>query len=275
MNNIQVDKATVTGSSHLRLAKHSEDYAGFKIHPNGQVHLALSDGCSGGQNSDLASRAWVTGALNSPTLNVSAVYQERLKTFSPSTLTEDMATLCQARLSPENKEVLVVIVGDGAYALFTKKEDGSTDIQVKHIVYSHNMPLYPAYLTDKNALASWIIQSIHATKVMHTVAWNTNTPQDVVLTSTPLVLDSIHMEVLSSADINGIVLCSDGIASLKQTALLKEEEALVKGCQELFRIKNTLGQFLTRRLSKQAQEWAKEDNMPTDDLTLVGAYWEN
>jgi hypothetical protein len=272
---IYLDKATLIGSSHTRAASPSEDYADFRTKDDGSIIMALSDGCSSGVDSDLASRAWVHGALNCVSLNLEDLYRERLKAFPPRLMKQDMATLVVARMTPQTNEIVIRIIGDGAY-LTMRKEDDDIVYVLRVISYSHNMPLYPAYLLKPVVFKEWCAQSENAEKVLHILTWKGNDPENIEVSSLAMPLDGIYTEVLSMEAINGLILSSDGITSLKQQDNLPSEaDRAILTAKELFRFKNTIGQFITRRMSRQAAEWIKSDNMPTDDLTLVGAYWEN
>lgn len=273
MIHIEVDKGTIIGRNHAKEVGCSEDYADYRMLAEDKVILALSDGCSSGQKSDLASRAWVSAALSVGIQDSKTLYQERQKYFPTAKFSEDMATLSVAEINSADKRVRLHIIGDGG-ALLIRDSDEGRSFTLYMIRYSHNMPFYPVYATQSKLQETWARDSQNAEKTLDICTWTEGSKEDPCIQSIKLNLQDTYVAEFSMESFSGILLMSDGVASLSKYADLRSETlSAVAGVKDICQFKQMAGRFITRRLARQLQTWTNDGNLPADDLTVVGAYW--
>lgn len=268
------DHAVLPGARHVRNAIHCQDYAA-----SGEGWVIASDGCSGGDETDLGSRIW--------TLALASL----LKKFGPMVLCrrralasrlnvlvspwldkvgplDGLATL--VALGVRNKHLVASIAGDGGF-IFRLKNGEFFAVEVS---YSENKPLYIDYFRTEDQRKSYMenagSQTVLTTVEQYTaegVLLRSGSNESPIVGSNPFTVYNVtDMLKVSFDDIEVAVACTDGVFS--RPASRGETLADVVG------FKNYAGQFARRRIGSVGSRWAKDGTMPIDDLAISAIHLE-
>lgn len=252
-----IDKATLIGSAHALHMSPSEDYAHFREQDQ-IVRLALADGCSDGQDSDLASREIVHLALDRVNETVNLPELAKIQLASNRVIHKHLATLLVADITPDR--VNLHITGDGAYGIMYAEAE-ETYFEVNIIDYSHNQPEYPVYHAHPVLYSKWQSQSSTAIKSCKTYRWRLG--ETAVLCETTVLPTEGPLAITYDRNqIEGVFLMSDGITSFSEKS---QEDVLT----DMFQFKNLRGPFLVRRYRTAKLHQATHH----DDFTVIAAHW--
>lgn len=265
---MHADCAILTGARHLAVAGPCQDYSLARmLGPDCGVAI-VADGCSTGGQTDLGARAWAHSALRlvqaSEAILAAEALQQALLAKAPAMLdgleTQDgLATL--AVLQAQGRRLEAAFWGDGA--LLARHMDGS--LTLVSLEFSGNAPPYLQYGLDKEALQAW--QQDYPQELL--VITNRYDPDGVLisLNTTARVATLapwIWQAHLDTDDLELVAVATDGVSS--------RTGGFVQTGQQILAVKGSQGEFLRRRLGRQARDWEKERDMPADDLA-VAALW--
>lgn len=292
---IPSDAAFFIGKTH----KVCQDYA---IADNDRAALRsvwLSDGCSSSPNTDIGARLLSHGM------------QQRLSDY-PAVIAADTAETQQTHLDElvrknlrlaarsardlgvpggfldatllglihipapqgegEKDAVHAVLYGDGAVVF--GRTDGTREVY--HSQYPAGYPYYPAYVADKDRLASWRGVANNA----HTITRTALLADGSVGESQTVVPESpYHLLRLPARGLRFAAVLSDGIESFQskigaETCSTFKSVDYLPVVQELTAFKNFKGEFVHRRLQSFLKDCVRRGWHHNDDISLAALCFE-
>jgi hypothetical protein len=262
---MKIDTFFTKGTSH----RICEDYA-----THGDDFLVICDGCSAQLNTDIGARLLARAAIQNlkeeGEIACEQLHQRILSTalgYCQSLgLSYDClyATLLLAQLKPEG--LMFQMLGDGAIAV--QFEDGSIDLMEAsfpfsapfYLIYRKNLEMVKDYLDKINQF------KVKTTKV--DAEGNITTQEDIHSISLDNVEAGIEQPSYSEKPkIKNIAVFSDGLGTFftqQTTKTTKSPEPIssIDVVKELFKIKNYMGEFVTRRtnMAMKKNGWLSSDD---------------
>ena len=263
---VHTDCAFCIGSSHSIC----EDYA---IAGNDSVFV--SDGCSSVNHSDVGARILARVAnVNVPKLSDYSINEDdyfNKVIYDSWSISESLgmhrdslfATLLALRL--QQSKLFFHALGDGVLALV--KANGDADII--SIDFPSNAPKYLAYRLTKN-------DTIRFSSIDEGRKISQYKIRDNKCNAEPTIYErgseykDLYTGVFDRRDYKWAAIVSDGIFSFVRKEQ-RSEVPLTEVFADLFRkINNFKGSFIQRRLSRFMSEYAKEDKINYDDISMAG-----
>ena len=259
----------------MRNAIPCQDYA-----TSGGCWAIVSDGCSGGEETDLGSRIWtlaLAGLLKSSgplMLRRREALQHRLVFLTAPWLAQvgpndGIATL--VALGVHDHQLIGAMAGDGGFLVRLRNGDFFV-LEVNISDGSKSKPLYIDYFRNEasrncymqdagDQIVTTTIERYSASGILQTYE-KSDAPVSVAHAFT--VFDLPQVLNVPFAEIQVAVACTDGIFS--RPAPRGESFADIVG------FKNFTGQFVRRRLGALGARWAGGNSLPIDDLAIAAIH---
>lgn len=275
---LHTDFAVITGTRHSAVASPCQDYSCAQVFSPGRAVAIVADGCSQAGQTDLGARAWALAAMSLARNQADALPQHPRETVQDTLLLEEellrrassaldsvayedgFATL--GMLQAADGLVRATFWGDGA--LLARHLDGS--LTLVNLQCTENAPLYLQYLRNPANYTAW---ACRYGRQQLLVVTNRYDQAGVLLGLKTETRDIQDGPWQWQADIDAeqlelVTLCTDGVGS--------RTGGFVQTATQLMAVKNSQGEFLRRRLGRQAHAWQLEDDSPADDLALAGIW---
>ncbi|MNR71434.1 hypothetical protein D3C71_20500 [compost metagenome] len=262
------DFAVLTGAHHTSGAKACQDFC--LAETTGERAWALvADGCSTGGLSDLGARAWslagrkLLRGLETLETDPQRLTASLLELAGPSlddlAFEDGFSTL--ALLQVQGSRVHASFFGDGA--LLARHLDGS--MTLVNLQYTLSAPCYLNYLRHDEARRRWLAE-YGRQELLVTVNRYDREGELVGLTNrAQAASEPWQWEGDVEADeLELVLVATDGVSS--------RSEGFVATGKALLAVKSSTGEFLRRRLSRAARDWAAAGAMPADDLAAAGVW---
>ena len=266
---MNTDCAFYIGMTH----KICQDYA-----LAGTNSIALSDGCSGSNNTDIGSRVLSITAMNKMTeLDELFSFDEKecillarpaIKMLNIPNECLD-ATLLAATLYYK-RTLEAMCYGDGVIAIKTK--DG--DITVINSAYTDNYPYYINYLYDNTGrYQNWRVNHNHHEVTITTIKPNGNVEEypDFIQQERLKDIGLLHyrenkiwIEIVGIEAVEYIAIMSDGVHSfyetiITETSKINKSISYIEVLKELLTFKNYNKAFVQRRINKFRKNCIKKN----------------
>lgn len=271
---MNTDHAMLPGTRHVRGAIPCQDYT-----VSGEGWAVVSDGCSGGKETDLGSRIWALALAKT------------LREFGPSVLTrrlwlhdhliamaspwldqigplDGLATLVAIGMHEER--LFGVMAGDGGFVLSLRDES----FVVIEVSYSDNKPMYIDYFRNelfRENLKTQIGYQAVQTRITHYDSEGNllkmKEQSSPIRFDSPIAeFDFLSLLSIDMADIHVALACTDGIFSRP----VGQGSSLA----ELVGFHNYTGEFARRRLGSLSTRWTANATMPSDDLAIAAIHFD-
>lgn len=265
------DTATVLGARHAAIATPSQDFGFEGRGPSNAYWGVVSDGCSQAGRTDLGSRMWALAAagllktehapLEDAMQFEAAVLKAAAPLMAPLEPRDTFATL--GVLWARENQVRIWLAGDG-YVL-ARRMDGRFTLTC--IEYTAQAPFYLSYLQQPGLTTRWKNETQGQVRRVVTNVFDADGELET-LESVDQTED-LDKPWTWQANVDGdelayVLLTTDGLGGAGK--------GLYQTARELAAVKSSEGEFLQRRLGKLARAWARDDTMPSDDLTITGAW---
>lgn len=269
------DHAVLPGNRHVRNAIPCQDYA-----MSGGNWAIASDGCSGGEETDLGSRIWtlaLAGLLKSSgplMLRRREALQHRLMFLTAPWLAQvgpndGIATL--VALGVHGQQLIGSIAGDGGFLVRLRGGDFFV-LEVNISDGTKSKPLYIDYFRSEasrnhymqdagDQVVTTTVERYNASGILQT-SEKSEAPVSVAHAFTVFNLPDVLN--VPFGEIEVAVACTDGIFS--------RPTPRGESFADLVGFKNFTGQFARRRLGALGARWASSDSMPIDDLAIAAIH---
>ncbi len=252
-----------------------QDYAVAGLTVAGRPCVALADGCSTSEHSDIGAR--VLASLAALRLRHSATKLELpalCRQAQPLTGKLGLgsrgldSTLLYAWA--DESHVRVEVVGDGIVAV--RRPSGR--VEAWEVEFAHQAPAYPSYLLDEGRMASY--RALGSQR--HVIHWQDGERRDEREAS----LKSLEQYSLSFdfplPEVELVLVLSDGARSFYQqqrtaTGVCGQPVPLPAVLQQLTAVCSYRGQFMVRRGRRFTNRFCREHRWHHDDDLAVGAIW--
>lgn len=266
---MHTDFAVITGARHTAAAKPCQDYCVAELLEKERAVAIVSDGCSSGGHTDLGARIWALAALAAVKSRTAIVGADALHDLAMCSavrlldrlhVTDGFATL--GVLQAYEKRLSATMWGDGA--LLARHHDGS--MTLVNLQHTRNAPPYLNYERTEAMKGAWSREFVDQELMVVTNRYDS---EGTLLSLQSIAIASSFKPWQWSAnheddEIELVMLVTDGVSSRKT--------GFIDTARSLLAIKSSQGEFLRRRLARQAKDWQTDGSMPGDDLAAA-AIW--
>ncbi len=257
----------------------------------GKKSIAISDGCSGSDKTDIGSRVLCITALNKMK-EIDSLYnfeeKECILLARPSIKMLNIpiecldATLLLAT-EYDDKTIQAACLGDGVIVIKTKKEDF-----IINCAYTDSYPFYMNYLYDKTGrYQNWIQNhnkreiTISTIKINGEIETTVKKPDSLIrikdIGILRIIENKIIIEIIETNLIEYIAIMSDGVHSFYETISTETSKcnksiSYLEVLKELLSFKNYNQAFVQRRINKFRKDCIKKNWSNADDVSLAVIY---
>lgn len=268
------DHAMLPGTRHVRGAIPCQDYA-----MSGEGWAIVSDGCSGGEETDLGARIWALTLQKTLRDNGTSVLGQRrwlhdrlLAMASPwlDQVGENDGLATLVAMGMHEGRLLGIMAGDGGF-LLRLRDESFVAIEVN---YNDNRPLYLDYFRKESVRSN--LRTTIGYQTLNTTVGHFNGQGDLIKMkeqSSFIRYDSAFVEYdflslldINMADIQVAMACTDGVFT--------RPVSRGKSLAELVGFHNYTGEFARRRLGSLGARWASNGTLPVDDLAIAAIHFD-
>lgn len=263
----------------------------------GIPYVIVSDGCSGGVVSepgsppppkeskepgapftDFGSRFLVRAAqLHLPDALFGPSTELLFDELKVISLAAEMATKCRFRASALDATLLAAVRDDRAVKVFqcgdgvvAARNRETQQISYVDIDFDNNAPFYPSYLLSPTSMGKYLTKCKSVTTTVGVKqedgSWSTTAVE------TPLTKQSQCARVHHfGPEYDLVMVMTDGAKSFQDFGA--QAVPLTEVLEQLFAIKNTEGEFITRRCNRFLGSFCKEKGWKHNDDISVGAIY--
>jgi hypothetical protein len=276
---MRVDNISCTSFDKIEQGKYNQDYSGVYHDSDDNCIIAVADGCSTGDRTELGSSLLINIILDKNFIKYNTSYflsrykiaYDFLKNFGYKK--EDLfSTLLSLHIDKDDEYITASIFGDGF--LVIKYNDGNFDI---YCYDSSNIPIYPIYLLYANTPYKLKILLnrdnffVNEDKPFSEILFNTKFEFEKksysLEDSTPFI-KKIHKK-----DIDYILLFTDGIDRIynkNENGIYTDKLNVFDAITQFMNIKNFNGNFIQRSVIYNRNLLKKKGYYLLDDLTIAG-----
>lgn len=268
------DHAMLPGTRHVRSAIPCQDYA-----VSGEGWGVVSDGCSGGDETDLGARIWTLALQKTLREHGASVLIQRtwlhdrlLAMASPwlEQIGENDGLATLVAVGVHEGRLLGMMAGDGGFLLRLRDE---TFVAIE-VHYKDNRPLYLDYFRReivRSSLRKTIGYQSVQTSVGHydgdgNLIKMKEQSSFIRYDSAIVEYDFLSLLGIDMADVHVAMACTDGIFSRP----VSRGQSLA----ELVGFHNCTGEFARRRLGSLGAQWASNGTLPSDDLAIAAIHFD-
>lgn len=283
---IIVDSHFVIGTWHIHQNMPCQDHTRVGL-VDQSGYISLSDGCSGGGETDTGSRVLNSAAAASledyislgtiDPYEPSKILGEKIRVTSQDIAdsmrlkaSDLLATLLYSVITPNGG--FIHAFGDGCIIIMYV--DGS--MKYYELSWKHNMPYYLSYIDDsrKNFIDTYKKDENESFVVKETTILSSGavtTKEALCTTAKGMEGFSIPITKESLLNIKSIILSSDGMQSFKRQESPSQVD-IYEVVSSLTSFKQWKGEFVKRKLSRMLSEFSKKGIAPADDISVAAIH---